>query len=243
VRLVRIHRARGKPVLPRVRPSAWHGTRGRLRARLRTPTPLTLIAIAIAVGGVILLAGGVWAWGVVALLGAAVLALLPGRVHRAGLLDARRRLEAKRTALAVRGRGEVDLFRARRELADLEADRGRLFHELGRAVYAEDETGTTTARTALDAVCDRIRTKEAEIATLIHETEERLRQVRGPVQPTQVLHDEAPPQPPNIPEPWPPPDEGDIPEPPQPGPDPAPGPAEPEPQPQPPSPGLHGDRG
>jgi hypothetical protein len=215
----------------------------RLR-RLRLPglpalDPLTVVAFALAVGAVILLAAGVWAWGVVALLGAAVLVLLPSRIDRAQVIDAAARAGALRTSLALRGRGQVEIFRARRELAELQADRGRLYGELGRAVYEEDEAGTKAVRTALEAVVEGITAKEGEIQTLIRETEERLRRVRGPVQPTEVLHDEAPPEPPRIPEPWPPPDEGDIPEPPQPEPGgPTPGPDEPAPPVQPPSAGA-----
>ena len=211
----------------------------RLPGRLPPLAPFTVAAIALAVGGVILLAGGVWAWGVVALLGAAVLVLLPGRVDRGHVNDLRYRAGAIRESLAVRGRGQVEVFRARRELAELEADRARLFGELGRAVYEGDKAGTKAARTALKAVVERIQAKEAEIETLIRETEERVRAVQGPVQPTEILHDEAPPEPPRVPEPWPPPDEGDIPEPPQPEPGgPTPGPDEPAPPAQPPAPGA-----
>lgn len=203
------------------------------------PAPLTVAAISLAIGGVILLAGGVWAWGVVAILAAAVLVLLPGRVDRRIVNDVRFRAAAMGESVAVRGRGQVEVFRTRRELAELEAERSRLYAELGRGVYEDDAAGTEAARTALQAVVERIGAKEAEISSLINETEERVRRVRGPVEPTQVLHDEAPPEPPRIPEPWPPPDEGDIPEPPQPGPgDPTPGPDEPAPPVQPPAPGA-----
>ncbi|HEX2504873.1 MAG TPA: zinc ribbon domain-containing protein [Gaiellaceae bacterium] len=199
-----------------------------LPAALPALGPLTVAAIALSAGGVILLAGGVWAWGVVALLAAAVLVLLPGRVDRERVNDVRYRFGATRQALAVRGRGQMELFRARRELAELEADRARLFGELGRAVYEDDGAGTKAARTALEAHVERIHAKEIEIETLIRETEERVRTVQGPVQPTEVLHDEAPPEPARVPEPWPPPDEGDVPEPAPPGPgEPMPGPDEP----------------
>lgn len=198
--------------------------------------PLSAVVVALAAGGIVLLAMGLWPWGLVALLGAAVLVLLPSRVDAASI---RARAAAARDSVAVRGRGQVEVFRARRELADLEAERGRLFLELGRAVYGEDEAGRTAARAALDGVVERVRAKEAEIATLMRETEERVQRVHGSVQPTEIIEGEAPPEPPRIPEPWPPPDEGDIPEPPQPGPEPAPAPQEPEPAPpeRPPTPG------
>jgi hypothetical protein len=191
--------------------------------------PLSVAVVALAVGGIVLLAAGLWPWGLVALLGAAVLVLLPSRVDAVGL---RARAVAARDSVAVRGRGQVEVFRARRELADLEAERARLFLELGQAVYGDDEAGSTAARAALDGVVERVRAKEAEIATLMRETEEHVRRVQGSVQPTEVIESEAPPEPPKIPEPWPPPDEGDLPEPPRPGPaEPAPGPQEPEPAP------------
>lgn len=224
-------------------PEAFSPGRRRLRLPGGLPAlgPLTVAAVALAVGAVILLAGGVWAWGVVALLGAAVLVLLPGRVDRGRVNDLRYRAGAVRESLAVRGRGQVEVFRARRELAELEADRARLYAELGRAVWEEDEPGTKAARTALEAVVECTKEKEAEIDTLIRDTEERVRRVQGPVQPTEVLHDEAPPEPPRVPEPWPPPDEGDIPEPPQPDPGgPTPGPEEPAPPVHPPAPGSSG---
>jgi hypothetical protein len=206
------------------------GRRFGLPRRLPALAPLTVAAIALAIGAVLLFAGGVWAWGVVALLAAAVLVLLPGRIHRRHVNDLRFRAGAMRDSLAVKSRGQVEVFRARRELAELEADRARLYAELGRAVYEEDEAGTKAARTALDDLVERIQAKEVEIQTLIRETEERVRRVQGPVQRTQVLHDEAPPEPARVPEPWPPPDEGDVPEPPQPGPgSPTPGPDEPAP--------------
>jgi hypothetical protein len=201
---------------------------------------LSVAAVALAVVGIVLLAVGLWPWGLVALLGAAVLVLLPNRVD---VVTIRARAAATRESFTVRGRGQVDVFRARRELADLEAERARLFLELGRAVYGEDEEGRTAARTALDGVVERTQAKEAEIATLMRETEERVRRVQDSVQPTEVVHGEMPPEPPRIPEPWPPPDEADIPEPPQPGPDePAPGPEEPEPTERPPAPGSTGER-
>jgi hypothetical protein len=197
--------------------------------------PFSVAAVALAVGGIVLLAVGLWPWGLVALLGAAVLVLLPGRMDVGEL---RARAAAARDSATVRGRGQVEVFRARRELADLEAERGRLFLKLGRAVYGDDEVGSTAARAALEGVVERVQAKEAEIATLMRETEERVRRVQGSVQPTQVIENEAPPEPPRIPEPWPPPDEGDIPEPPQPGPaEPTPVPSEPAPPERPPAPG------
>jgi hypothetical protein len=211
------------------------------RLRLTPPSPLLLIAVLVGIGGIILLAGTVWAWGAVALLAAAVLVLFDGLVDRSAavqvLADARGRAAATRESVALKSRGQMAVFRARRELAELHIEKDRIFRQLGEAVYSEDEEGMKAARTAVDAVVGRIRDKEAEIESLIRETEVLIQRVQAPVQETVKL--EAPPEPARVPEPWPPPDEGDIPEPPRPSPvEPTPGPEEPAPPVEPPAPGV-----
>jgi hypothetical protein len=211
------------------------------RPRLTPPSPLLVIAALVGIGGIILLAGAVWAWGVVALLAAAVLFLfdqfVDRRVAARALAELRGRFAATRESVALRSRGQMGVFRARRELAELHIEKDRSLRELGEAVYSEDDKGMKAARTAVDAVGGRIREKEAEIETLIRETEAKIQRVQAPVQETLKL--EAPPEPARVPEPWPPPDEGDIPEPPQPAPgEPTPGPEEPAPPAQPPGPGV-----
>lgn len=217
------------------------GENDSLRLRPTPPSPLLAIAMLVGIGGIILLAGAVWAWGVVALLGAAVLFLfdqfVDRRVAARGLADLRGRLVATRESVALRSRSQMGVFRARRELAELHIEKDRIFRQLGEAVYSENEKGMKAARTAVDAVVGRIRDKEAEIETLIRETEVLIQRVQAPVQETVKL--EAPPEPARVPEPWPPPDEGDIPEPPQPSPgEPTPGPEEPAPPVEPPAPGV-----
>jgi chaperonin cofactor prefoldin len=215
------------------------------RTRVTSPSPVLVVAALAGAGGIILLAAGVWAWGVVALLAATVLVLL-GLVDRnaaaRALADFRGRFAVTRESVALRSRGQMGVFKARRELAELQSDKDRVFRELGEAVYSGDEKGMNEARTAIDAVVERIRDKEAEIETQIRETEALIQRVQAPVQETVKL--EAPPEPARVPEPWPPPDEGDIPEPPQPAPgEPTPGPEEPAPPAQPPGPGVTQHRG
>lgn len=210
----------GEPVL--VRP-AW---------RLWPPDPVWIIAALVGVGGVILLVGGEWAWGVAALLAAVLIVLLRtrlrGRRAAHALSHLGSRAAATREAWAARSREQVEVFRARRELSDLAAERSRLFRDLGYAVYHDDETGMNATRAALAALHDRIEEKETEIETLRRQTEERVHQARAHVEPTERL--EVPPEPARVPEPWPPPDEGDLPGPPTPAPgEPAPGPEEPAP--------------
>jgi hypothetical protein len=166
----------------------------------------------------------------VVLLAAAVVFLAGREAERrlAGraLRNFRVRFSATREAMAARSRGQLELFRARRERAELEAEKARGFHQLGQAVFDDDEAGIRGARTALDGIVERIGRKEAEIEMLMRETEERVQRAQAQASPTQRL--EAPPEPPRIPEPWPPPDEGTPPTPepvPEPTPDPVPEPS------------------
>jgi hypothetical protein len=154
---------------------------------------IAVVALGLAAG--VLLATGRWAWGLVALLGAAVVVLGADRLRRGHarhvLAVFRERLAVTGEAMAVRSRGHVELFRSRRELAELEAERARLFHDLGQATYAEDPARTAAARDALDAVCERARAKGAEIERLRRETDERLERAQAPTRPTEPL--DAPP--------------------------------------------------
>jgi hypothetical protein len=178
--------------------------------------PLTVGVVTGAVG-IVLLGAQVWLWAAVALLVAGVVLLYrwdSGR-RRAGLALAR--IGAHRELVAARSRGQLELFRRRRDLAELQAERSRGYHELGRATHAGDEATADAARAQLDDVVVRIQAKEAEINTLTHEVEERVRRVQAQSAPTK--HMEAPPEPAPIPEPSPAP----IPEPPpEPVPEPSP---------------------
>lgn len=204
--------------------------------KLWPPDPFLIITGALLLGAIVLLVAGVWAWGVVALL-AAVVVFLASRAeerrqakYALGALGAR--FSASRDSIAARSRGQIDLFRARRERAELESERTRALQRLGHSVFYEDETGIESSKAAVQEVVDTIAAKEAEIQSLIDRTEERVQRAQAGVRPTERM--ESPPEPAKIPEPWPPPDEGDPPEPaivPEPSPDqPAP---EPEPAPTP----------
>jgi hypothetical protein len=204
--------------------------------RLWPPQPIMIVAGLIWIGSIILLAGGVWAWGVVAFLAAGILVLSQREAERRAakyaLAGFRERVFATRAAVAARSRGHLEIFRARRELAELVAERNRGLHRLGAAVFASDKAGTKAAKEEVQAVVDRINEKEAEIEALIRQIDERVNRAQVGVRPTERIQGEQPPEPVRIPEPWPPPDEADRPS----VPEPEPGPAE-EPQPeQPPSP-------
>jgi zinc-ribbon domain len=208
----------GRPLTEEARATAI-----REPARRWPPHPVLVIAVAVWIGSIVLLVAGVWAWGVVAFLAAGILFLTQREAERRAakfaLLGARERVSATRAAL--------ELFRARRERAELEAERGRALHKLGHAVFYGDKAGTKTAKAEVQAVVDRISEKETEIETLIDQIDARVQKAQAGVRPTEQIQAEQPPEPPRIPEPWPPPDEADRPEP-APAPEPVPGPDEPE---------------
>jgi hypothetical protein len=192
-----------------------------------------VVTVLVAVGGIILLAGGIWAWGLVALFGAGLLFLSQREAERRAakfaLAGLRERVFATRAAVAARSRGQLELFRARRERAELEAERGRALHQLGHAVFYGDKAGTKTAKAAVADVVERIADKEAEIESLIRQTDQRVQEAQAAVKPTEQIVAEQPPEPVRIPEPWPPPDEGT---PPSPEPVPEPSPDDPVPEPE-----------
>jgi hypothetical protein len=203
-----------------------------------------VIAILVLIGSIVLLAGGVWAWGLVAFLAGGILFLTQREAERRAakyaLLGFRERFFATRASLAARSRGQLELFRARRERAELEAERSRGLHRLGHAVFYGDKEGTKSAKADVEAIVERISKKEAEIETLIRQTGERVQRAQAGVKPTETIQAEQPPEPARIPEPWPPPDEG---EPPTPFPEPEPAPEEPTPAPEhPPMPQSKGRR-
>jgi len=203
--------------------------------QLWPPDPYLVISGALLVGALVLLATGVWAWGLVALLGAAVVFLATRaeerRAAKYALGGLTARFSAGREAFTARSRGQIELFRARRERAELESERVRALQWLGQAVFYEDEKGMEEARAAVQAVVDHIGAKEAEIQDLIERTEQQVQRAQAGVRPTEKM--ESPPEPARIPEPWPPPDEGDPPEPAQ-VPEPSPDQPAPEPEPAPP---------
>lgn len=162
------------------------------------PDPFVLIATLLGLGGLALALGGEWVWGLVAALIGVVVFVTRDDLNRrrAGWAfgDLRVRAAATREAMAVRSREQIDLFRARRELAELETDRERLFQDLGAATYASDEGGARAVRTALEALVERIAAKEVEIEALRSEAEARVARAQAHVRPTEKLDADEPPR-------------------------------------------------
>jgi hypothetical protein len=183
--------------------------------RFWPPDAWLVLAGVLGAAGIVLLGAELWLWAALLLLAAAAVLLvrvLAGGRRPSGALGlAWGRLSAHREVVSARSRGQLALFRLRRELAELQAERSRRYHDLGRAAYLEDERSAAEARSRLDELGGQLEAKEAEIVALLGDMEERVRRLQSRAAPTQRL--EAPPEPARDPEPSPPPDEGTPPEP------------------------------
>jgi hypothetical protein len=210
------------------------GVETRLR-RYWSPPDLRLLSGLLLAGiGIVLLGAQVWLWAAVALALAAAVFLLRWEAGRRRTGAAIAVLSAHRRVVGARSRGQIELFRLRRELAELQAERSQSFQELGRATHAGDAHAARAATAHVDDVGARILAKEAEITALLQEKQERVRRAQADATPTSRLA--APHEPARVPEPFPPPDEGSPPEParvPEPFPEPAPEPSPDDPPPEP----------
>jgi hypothetical protein len=158
------------------------------------------------------------------------------RVSGRAIVGLRDRAGYAADAVGAYSGAQLDLFRLRREFADLVAQRADAARSLGEAVYggaAEDAAKATNLLSELDAA---MAAKEAEMTRVATDATARIQRARLEVQPTAVV------EPPNIPEPMPvpsePPQPVTVPEPtPVPSEPPAPVPApDPTPEPSPPMP-------
>jgi outer membrane biosynthesis protein TonB len=134
----------------------------------------------------------------------------------------------------VHSTARVELFRLRRELARLLAQRAESARLLGEAVYARDEEQTEAARQRLSELDGLVSAKEEEMERTAADATERIQRAQLQVQPTQIEPPQPAPEP--FPEPSPPPQPVPVPEP-TPEPSEPPGPAhipEPTPAPSPP---------
>jgi hypothetical protein len=213
--------------------AATGGVEARVRSYWTSPDLGLVAGAVLALAGFVLLGAQAWLWGALALVLATAVLVVRWEAGRRGtgaaLGTARARLSTHRRVVGARSRGQIELFRLRRELAELQAERSRAFQELGRATYEGDATAAGAATARVRETGDRSEALDRQIAGLVREMEERVRQAQG----------EAPPEPARIPEPFPPPDEGTPPEParvPEPFPQPVPerSPDDPVPAPEPP---------
>ena len=211
---------------------------GKLELYLRKYSPardLGLLAgLALAGAGIVLVAVEQWLWAILALVLAAVVFLVRWEAGRRRTATAFARLSAQRRVVGARSRGQIELFRLRRELAELQAERSQGYQDLGRATHAGDDAAASAATAHVNDVLSRIEAKEAEVAVLLEEMRERIRRAQAE-RATDTLGTN-PTGEAEVPEPFPPPDEGTPPEParvPEPFPQPVPEPSPDDPLPEP----------
>jgi zinc-ribbon domain len=177
------------------------GVETRLRKYWSAPDLGLIAGLALAAVGIVLLGAQLWLWALLALVLAAAVFLFRWEAGRRRTRAALARLSVHRRVVGARSRGQLELFRLRRELAELQTERNQAYQELGRATYAGDAHAARAAAAHVGDVGARILAREAEIGTLLEEMEERVRQAQAEVTPTRSL--EAPPEPAQVPEPLP----------------------------------------
>jgi uncharacterized membrane protein YphA (DoxX/SURF4 family) len=198
------------------------------------------------IAAIALVASGLWPWALIAL-GLSLFLLTgfisaerqgpreEGRASRAFSSVLTRAGVAKET-IAAQGSARIELARLRRDASALARQRSERARELGEAVYANNATATKELKERMKEIDDELAAKEAQMAKVTIDAQERVGRAKLQVQPTQVvageMPDEAPepatvpepspppdegqpPQPAHVPEPYPPPDEGDRPKPPE----------------------------
>jgi hypothetical protein len=212
--------------------------------------PLALFALAVAalVLAVVVFAAGKTIAGVLLLVAAALFsALFVPAIRRApeaavvrmtnrAFAEIRGRAGFAVEAVSVQSSVRVELFRLRRELSELIAERAEAARALGEAVYGGADDQVEAARNRMGKLDQALADKEREMTTVATAANERIQRAQLQVQPTAVV------EPPQVPEPMPVPSEPagpvTVPEPspvPSEPPMPAPSP-EPMPEPSPPQP-------
>ena len=140
------------------------------------------------------------------------------RVSMGALGAVRSRASFAVEALTVHSSARVELFKLRRELLELAAQRAECARVFGEAVYADDAEASETARERLAELDGLLAAKEEAMEQTASGAVERLQRAQLQVQPTQIETPE-PPSPEPTPEPSEPPGPVRIPEP---GPEPSP---------------------
>jgi hypothetical protein len=184
---------------------------------------LAAVGLIAAIG---LLASGQWPWALIAL-GLSLFLLTgfisaerqgpreEGRASRA-FSSVRSHAGVAKETIAAQGSARIELARLRRDAGGLARQRSERARELGEAVYANNTTATEELKERMKEIDDELAAKEAQMAKVTIDAQERVGRAKLQVQPTRVVAGEMPdeaPEPATVPEPSPPPDEGQPPQP------------------------------
>ena len=159
------------------------------------------------------------------------------RVGRRVVVTVRDRTGFAVEAVSVHSTARVELFRLRRELSELAAQRAEAARALGEAVYGGPEDEVEAGRNRMSELDQALADKEREMTTVTAAAKERIQRAQLQVQPTEVVEPpqvpepmpapSEPPQPVTVPEPSPVPSEPPMP---VPSPEPTPEPSPPQPE-------------
>src|SRR6266566_2388439 len=123
------------------------------------------------------------------------------RVGRRVFATARDRTGFAVEAVSVHSTTRVELFRLRRELSELVAERAEAARALGEAVYVGAEDEIEAGRNRMSELEQALADKEGEMTRVTAAANERIQRAQLQVQPTEVV------EPPEVPEPMPAPSE------------------------------------
>jgi hypothetical protein len=179
------------------------------------------LGIAGMIGAIALFATGLWPWGLI-VLGVSMFMVTgfvsaerhsPGEEGRASraFSSVRTHAEVAKETVAAHGGARIELARLRREATGLARRRSECARELGEAVYAKNTAATKELKERMKGIDDELTAKEAQMAKVTIDAQERVGKAKLQAQPTQVVASELPgeaPEPATVPEPFPPPDEG-----------------------------------
>lgn len=213
--------------------------------------PLALFAIAVAAlaAAIVLFVAGKTIAGALLLAAAALFSVLfvgaskrlpenaVAKVGRRVFATVRDRTGFAVEAVSVHSTTRVELFRLRRELSELAAERAEAARAFGEAVYVGAEDEIEDGRNRMSELEQAFADKEREMTTVTAAANERIQRAQLQVQPTEVVEPpqvpepmpapSEPPQPVTVPEPSPVPSEPSVP---VPSPEPSPEPSPPQPE-------------
>jgi hypothetical protein len=167
---------------------------------------LLVLAIVGLIVAIVLFATGYWPWALIAL-GRRALSLhrlrVPGsppsgRRRHAGsrllsaLMGVRTRAGAAKETIAAHGGARIELSKLRRDASGLAKQRSERARELGEAVYAKNTTATKELKQRMQEIDDELSAKEAQMAKVTIDAQERIGKARLQAQPTRVVAEERP---------------------------------------------------
>ena len=170
-------------------------------------TVLLVIAVAGVVFAIVLFVLGEWPWALIVLGLSGLVATgmfaqarrLPAetsgvtKASVAGLDSVRARGRAVVETVAAHGNARMELSRLRREIAAATNDRRELVGELGEATYEGNKAAEKELKERIKQIDDDVQAKEAQMAKVTIDTQERIERAKLEVQPTRIEEPESKP--------------------------------------------------